>query len=548
MSALTLLILGIVLFFIAYVTYGSHLSKKWGIDPGRKTPAYSLRDDKDYVPTDAKVVLGHHFSSIAGAGPITGPIIALMFGWLPVYLWIVVGCIFFGGVHDYGSLVASLRNEGKTIGEVIRTNIGQKAKVIFSLYAFLTICLVVAAFLDIAAGTFAVDIADAELARTAASSGTASVLFVFVALLFGFLVYRKNVSLVPSTIIGVVLLVLVIAVSQISPFIALPKTSWQFILTFYIIVASLMPVWLLLQPRDYLSSFLLYAMVACAVVSLFFARPTVVAPAFVGFTVNGNFLFPILFITVACGAISGFHSLVSSGTTSKQLRNEKDAKIVGYGAMLIEGVVAIVALISVAAFVGGEGTPAVRFASGVATFMTALGIPLGVGKIFVTLTFASFVLTTLDSATRIGRYLLQELGEFVGADGRVKKTIFTNPYVATFGTVIVSYGFTMYGYARIWGIFGSANQLLAGLALLAVGAWVKNHRKVSTWETTIPLVFMFAVTLTALTMLAFNNFKTGNYLLAIISLVLMILAVLEIVVSFFSMKNHPIDMKDTEKL
>jgi len=543
MNALVLLLGGIALFFIAYITYGSYLAKKWGVDPSRKTPAHTLRDDKDYVPTDVKVVLGHHFSSIAGAGPITGPIIALMFGWLPVYLWIVFGCIFFGAVHDYGSILTSLRNEGKTIGEVIRVNIGQKAKILFSIYAFITICLVVAAFLDIAAGTFATDIADPELARIAASSGTASILFIFVALLFGFLVYRKNVSLIPSTIIGIVLLVVVIAVSQIWPFIDLSKSSWQLVLTFYIIVASLMPVWFLLQPRDYLSSFLLYAMLIGSVLGIFFAQPTIEAPAFVGFTVNGNLLFPILFVTVACGAISGFHSLVASGTTSKQIANEKDAKLIGFGSMLIEGVVAIIALISVAAIVGTEGTPAVRFANGVATFMTSFGIPMNVGRIFITLTFASFVLTTLDSATRIGRYLLQELGEYIGADGVVKKTIFTNPYVATFGTVAVSYAFTLYGYAKIWGIFGSANQLLAGLALLAIGAWVKNNLKVSSWETTIPAIFMFMATLTALFILSINNFKSENYVLAIASVVLMVLAIIEIAISYFSTRERNMAMK-----
>ena len=542
MNALILLVGGIVLFFIAYITYGSYLAKKWGIDPSRKTPAHTLRDNKDYVPTDAKVVLGHHFASIAGAGPITGPIIAAMFGWLPVYLWIILGCIFFGGVHDYGSLVTSLRNEGKTIGEVIRANIGNKAKLIFSLYAFLTICLVVAAFLDIAAGTFAVDVDNAEIARTAASSGTASVLFIAVALLFGVLVYRKNVNLVLSTIIGVALLIGIIIVSQVAPFIAFSKFHWQIILTVYIICASIMPVWLLLQPRDYLSSFLLYAMIIGGILGLFFARPNIVAPAFVGFNVNNNFLFPILFVTVACGAISGFHSLVSSGTSSKQLRNEKDAKLVGYGAMLIEGVIAIVALISVVAFTTTTGTPAVRFASGVATFMASFGVPLEIGKIFVTLTFASFVLTSLDSATRIGRYLLQELGEIELSNGRVKKIILTNPYVATAGTVIVSLSFSVYGYAKIWGIFGAANQLLAGLALLAIAAWVKNHRKVTSWETIIPLVFMFIVTLSALGILAFNNFKTGNYVLAIMAIVLTILALLELIVAFFSKKKVDTDI------
>lgn len=540
MNAFVLLIIGMALFFVAYLTYGAFLAKKWGVDPGRKTPAHTMRDNVDYVPTDAKVLLGHHFSSIAGAGPITGPIIAVMFGWLPVYLWIVVGCIFFGGVHDYGSLLASLRHEGKSIGEIIRANVGQKAKIIFTIYAFLTICLVVAAFLDITAGTFAVNVDDY---RASAAAGTASMLFIVLALLFGFMVYRRGVNVAVSTIVGVVLLVAVILLSNAYPFLTLEKLPWQVILTVYIILASLMPVWILLQPRDYLSSFLLYAMVIGGVLGLVVMRPAVQAPAFTGFNVNGNFLFPILFVTVACGAISGFHALVSSGTSAKQLNTEKDAKIVGYGAMLIEGVVAIVALMSVAVVVS-TGTPASRFALGVATFMNSFGVPMGIGTTFVTLAFASFALTSLDSATRIGRYLLQELGEYKTADGRVVKTFLTNPYLATGITVAVSLGFTVYGYAKIWPIFGSANQLLAGLALLAVAAWIKNRQKRTSWETIIPLVFMFSVTLCALVLMVYTNIMKAtpdSYILAAIAVVLIILAIIELFITGSWAKSLPKD-------
>lgn len=533
MNAFILLLLGIVLFFIAYITYGSMLSKLWGIDPSRKTPAHVVNDGRDYVPTDAKVLLGHHFSSIAGAGPITGPIIATMFGWLPVYLWIVFGCIFFGGVHDYGSLVASLRHEGKSIGEVIRHNVSQKGKIIFTLYAFITICLVVAAFLDITAGTFATNV---DNARESAAAGTASMLFIVLALLFGFLVYRRGVNVVASTIIGVVLLTAIIFISDNFPFLTLQKVHWQIILIVYIICASLMPVWILLQPRDYLSSFLLYAMVIGGVVGLVIMRPSLQTASFTGFTPSaGNYLFPILFITVACGAISGFHALVSSGTSAKQLNSEKDAKLVGYGAMLIEGIVAIVALMSVSAVANNaSGTPAARFATGVATFMTSFGVPLSIGKTFVTLAFASFALTSLDSATRIGRYLVQELGEYTSADGRVNKTILTNPYIATAITVLASLGFTLYGYTRIWPIFGSANQLLAGLSLLAIAAWIKNRQKRTAWETIIPLVFMFAATLSALCLVVYTNFAKKNfdgYVLGSIALIMIVLAIVELFIT-----------------
>ena len=533
MNAFLLLLIGVVAFFIAYIGYGSFLAKKWGIDPGKKTPAHTMTDGKDYVPTDAKVLLGHHFSSIAGAGPITGPIIAMMFGWLPVYLWIVLGCIFFGGVHDYGSLLASLRHEGKSIGEVIRHNVGQKGKIMFTLYAFITICLVVAAFLDITAGTFGVNDGDPNIS---AAAGTASMLFIVLALLFGFMVYRKGAGVLVSTVVGVVLLALVIWLSDKYPFLQLNKFPWQVILTIYIICASLMPVWILLQPRDYLSSFLLYAMVIGGLVGLVVSRPAMAAPMFTSINPSaGNYLFPILFITVACGAISGFHALVSSGTSAKQLNSEKDAKLVGYGAMLIEGVVAIIALMSVAAVANnGEGSPAQRFAVGVSTFMNSFGVPMGIGRTFVTLAFASFALTSLDSATRIGRYLVQELGEYTDASGRVHKTFLTNPYIATAITVAVSLGFTFYGYARIWPIFGSANQLLAGLSLLAVAAWIKNRQKRNSWETIIPLVFMFAVTLSALGLVVYTNWakKTfDGYVLAIIAAIMIVLAIVELFIT-----------------
>lgn len=533
MNAFILLLIGLVAFFIAYISYGSFLAKKWGIDPGKKTPAHTLTDGRDYVPTDAKVLLGHHFSSIAGAGPITGPIIAMMFGWLPVYLWIVLGCIFFGGVHDYGSLLASLRHEGKSIGEVIRSNVGQKGKIMFTLYAFITICLVVAAFLDITAGTFGINDGDPNIS---AAAGTASMLFIILALLFGFMVYRKGAGVLLSTIIGVVLLAAVVLLSDKYPFMQLNKFPWQIILTIYIIAASLMPVWILLQPRDYLSSFLLYAMVIGGIVGLVVSRPSMAAPVFTSINPSaGNYLFPILFITVACGAISGFHALVSSGTSAKQLNSEKDAKLVGYGAMLIEGVVAIVALLSVAAVAGnGEGSPAQRFAVGVATFMNSFGVPMGIGQTFVTLAYASFALTSLDSATRIGRYLLQELGEYTTADGRVHKTFLTNPYIATAITVGISLLFTAYGYQRIWPIFGSANQLLAGLSLLAVAAWIKNRQKRNSWETIIPLVFMFIVTLSALGLVVYTNIAKNTfdgYVLAVIAAIMIVLAVVELFIT-----------------
>jgi len=470
MNSLTLLLLGILLFLVAYATYGAYLAKHWGIDNERKTPAHTCRDDIDYCPANAKVLLGHHFSSIAGAGPITGPIAAAIFGWLPVYLWIVIGSIFVGGVHDWGSLFASIRHDGKSIGEIIRVNIGARGKMLFNIFAYLTLVLVVAAFTDICASTFAFDPAKPEL-LSGARAGTASILFIFLAMAFGFFVYRKGANLTLSSIIGVALLFFSIWIGYQFPILKLTKFEWDVVLIVYIFAASTMPVWFLLQPRDYLCSFLLYAMLAGAVIGILIVRPAMAIPASVGFTigegVKAQYLFPMLFVTVACGAISGFHSLVGSGTSSKQLSTEKDTKLVGYGAMLIEGILAIIALITVGYVVGAKGTPAQIFAGGVSDFMSNFGIPVSIGTVFVILAFSAFALTSLDTATRLGRYLFQEMT--ARADG--KKSILNNMYVATAITVGLSALLLSYGYQKIWPIFGSANQLLAGLSLLAVSAW-----------------------------------------------------------------------------
>lgn len=527
MNSLVLLLIGIALFLGAYTVYGAYLAKEWGIDPKRKTPAYTLRDDIDYCPANAKVLLGHHFSSIAGAGPITGPIAAAVFGWLPVYLWIVFGSIFVGGVHDWGALFASVRHDGKSIGEIIRVNIGENGKKLFNYFAYLTLILVVAAFTDICASTFAFDPAKPE-ALTGARAGTASILFIVLAMAFGFFVYRKGAKLSVATITGVALLFFCIWIGYQFPVFKLSKLAWDMILIVYIFAASTLPVWLLLQPRDYLCSFLLYAMLAGAVLGVLLVRPSMAIPAMVGFTVGegakAQFLFPMLFVTVACGAISGFHSLVGSGTTSKQLDNEKDTKLIGYGAMLIEGVVAMIALISASYIVGAKGTPAQIFAGGVSEFMSKFGIPVPVGSVFVILAFSAFALTSLDTATRIGRYMFQEMT--TRPDGT--KMAVNNMYVATAITVGLSALLLSYGYQKIWPIFGSANQLLAGLSLLAVSAWLAKSGKKNIM-TVIPMIFMFAVTLTALFFVARNNFLGGSKVIGILASILFILAIILIV-------------------
>ena len=533
MNSLLLLLIALAVFIIAYIGYGGWLSKQWGIDIKRDTPAKTKFDNIDYVPADAKILLGHHFSSIAGAGPITGPILASVFGWVPVYLWIVLGSVFVGGVHDFGALFASIRHDGKSIGEIIKVNIGKRGKLLFSFFAYATLILVVAAFTDICAGTFAFSAKANDL--TGARAGTSSILFIFLAIGFGFFVYRRNAKISIATIIGVALLFICIWLGYTFPVLKLSKTAWDIILIVYISLASILPVWFLLQPRDYLCSFLLYAMLAGGVLGVILSHPTLELASYSGFNINGQTLFPFLFVTVACGAISGFHSLVSSGTTAKQVKNEKDAKLIGYGAMLIEGLVAVLALITVAYISNAKGTPAQIFANGAANFMNKFGLSISVGKVFTILAFSAFALTSLDTATRIGRYIFQEL--FEDAKPSVKK-IFANIYTSTIITVGLSALLLSYGYSKIWPIFGSANQLLGALALLAVSSWLAKSGK-KTFYTVIPMVFMFVVTLTALAMLINTNLFSpkGNAMIGIFAVILLLLAIWVIIESVISMTN-----------
>lgn len=518
MNSLVLIIGAIVIFFIAYVSYGGWLAKQWGVDNKRKTPAYTKSDGVDYVPAKSPVLLGHHFSSIAGAGPITGPIAAAIFGWVPVVLWVIIGSIFFGGVHDFGSLFASIRHDGKSIGEVIEINMGKTGKKLFAIFAWLTLLLVVAAFANIVANTFV----------TVPEAATASLLFVVLAIGFGFSVYRKGVSLAIGSVFGVILLFICIALGNMFP-LHLSFNAWISILLIYVFIASITPVWILLQPRDYLNSFLLYAMMIGAVLGLIITRPNLELAPVTSFNVNGQWLFPMLFVTVACGAISGFHSLVGSGTSSKQLDKESDSKLIGYGSMLIEGVLAIVAIIT-ASYIGADklsdllanGGPVNVFSDGIGNFMTSFGINFTVGKSFVALAVSAFALTTLDTATRLGRFIFQE---FFQEQGAAKKHPLTNMYLATLITVSLSGLLAITDYTKIWPIFGSANQLLAALALMAVAVWLKKIGK-NYKMFIIPMIFMFSVTLLALVFLIKSNLASGNMVLVIFPVLLFILALI----------------------
>ena len=558
MNGLVLLIISIAVLAAGYILYGRWLCKQWGVgELDQPTPAHTLEDGIDYVPAKAPILMGHHFSSIAGAGPITGPINAAGFGWLACTLWILVGGIFFGGVHDFGALFASVRHDGKSIGEIISTNMSKRAKMLFLIFSYLTLILVVAAFASIVAGTFGATFTETGAVDLAASESNArvamvSLLFILIAIVFGFLVYRRNAPMSVASVVGVIAIVAIIAIGMNFHPIYLSASSWMWICGIYIAIASVTPVWILLQPRDYLSSFLLYAMLALAVVAVVLARPDMSSlPAVVTSveTATGtkNPIFPVLFTTIACGAISGFHSLVSSGTTSKQLDKESDAKPIAYGGMLLECVLAILTLCAVAyAYSWNAANPDNALAGATAIFGGGLAhmiddsIP-GTYSILYTLlvlTYSAFCLTSLDTATRLARFMFQEFwldsskGETPENVTGYKKVL-SNMYVSTAITVVLGVLLGLNGYEKIWALFGSANQLLAGLGLLAVATWLGNIGK-NNKMFLIPMGFMLIVTIASLiinTIAQVNQISAGGadwgpYVQAILGILLVVLAVI----------------------
>ncbi len=508
----------------AYKLYGGFITKRLEVKNDKETPSHTMYDGVDYVPAKAPVLLGHHFASIAGAGPIVGPVIAAGFGWLPVYLWIIFGAIFIGGVHDYSSIVASIRHQSKSIGYVIQSYLGVNGKKLFLIFSWATLILVIAVFTIIVSDTF----------NHIPSAGTSSILFMLLAIVFGLSLYKFKIPLWIATLVGVVLLFLSIPAGNAYP-IQLDNLTWQLILFIYIFTASVTPVWILLQPRDYLNSFFLYALMILGFLGIFFAAPSINLPAFNTFTLDKvGYLFPALFVTVACGSISGFHSLVASGTTAKQLNKETDGKIIGYGGMLIEGLLAILSLVAVASMVNKEFIdllvnkgPVPAFSLGVGRFINAiplLNISIPLAQTFTALAVSAFALTSLDTATRLARFMFQEY--FETKDQPEKKSIFQNRFVATAITVVFGAALTFSGQTMsIWPVFGSANQLLAALALLALTVWIANLKKGYLFVL-IPMIFMFAVTLTALGTLIYQNFIIDNYTLAVISILLFALSLL----------------------
>lgn len=547
MNGILMMVIAIVVLGGAYLLYGRYLQKKWGIDPNAKTPAYEMEDGVDYVPADTNVVFGHQFASIAGAGPINGPIQAAIFGWLPVLLWILIGGVFFGAVQDFASMYASVKNKGRTIGYIIEEYIGKLGKKLFLLFCWLFCILVVAAFADVVAGTFngfTVPTVAGEAVKKVAANGavaTTSILFIFEAVALGMILKYGKLHKWINTAIAIVMLVTAVVVGLNFP-IYLTRETWHILIFAYIFVASVVPVWALLQPRDYLNSYLLIFMIVGAVIGVFVSNPSCNLQAFTSFNVDGQYMFPILFVTIACGAVSGFHSLVSSGTASKQIKNEKNMLPVSFGAMLMESMLAVIALIAVASFAKGEAaaqgltTQPQIFAGAIANFLSVIGLPHSLVFTLINLAVSAFALTSLDSVARVGRLSFQEffLDEGVTEENMTPfQKVVTNKYFATIITLVLSFLLAKVGYAEIWPLFGSANQLLSVLALVACAVFLKKTKRQG-WMLWVPMFFMMAVTFTALGMTIYKlggaflstGLTLGNTLQLIFAILLLILGVI----------------------
>ena len=547
MNGILMMVIAIVVLGGAYLLYGRYLQNKWGIDPNAKTPAYELQDGVDYVPADTNVVFGHQFASIAGAGPINGPIQAAVFGWLPVLLCLLVGGVFFGAVQDFASMYASVKNKGRTIGYIIEEYIGKLGKKLFLLFCWLFCILVVAAFADVVAGTFngftVPEVAGQAVEKISANGAVAmtSILFIFEAVALGMILKYAKLNKWVNTVIAIVMLVAAVVIGLNFP-IYLTRETWHLFIFAYIFIASVVPVWALLQPRDYLNSYLLIFMIVGAVVGIFVSNPSCNLQAFTSFNVDGQYMFPILFVTIACGAVSGFHSLVSSGTASKQIKNEKNMLPVSFGAMLMESMLGVIALIAVASFAKGEAaaqgltTQPQIFAGAIANFLSAVGLPHNLVFTLINLAVSAFALTSLDSVARIGRLSFQEffLDEGVTDDNMTPfQKVVTNKYFATVITLVLAFLLAKVGYAEIWPLFGSANQLLSVLALVACAVFLKKTKRQG-WMLWVPMFFMMAVTFTALGMtiyklsgaFATTGLSLGNTLQLIFAVLLLILGVI----------------------
>ncbi len=570
MNGLVIVLIGIVCLGAGYLLYGRWLANKWGLDPKAKTPAFTHEDGEDYVPSSKFTVFSHQFSSIAGAGPVTGPILASVFGWVPVLIWLIVGGLFFGAVQDFGALYASVKNEGKSMGMIIEKYIGKTGRKLFMLFCWLFTLLVIAAFTDMVAGTFVAKGVEGMTEKTAnadASAASISMLFIVVAIIFG-LVQKsiakagKKMNEWVKAIVAIVLLVAMFAVGMALPIYA-TKSAWIYIIMAYLFLASVMPMWLLMQPRDYMTTFMLLGMIIGAVLGVVVAHPSMNLNAFNGFAVGSGaskqMLFPTLFVTIACGAVSGFHSLVSSGTSSKTISNEKDMPMVGYGAMVVESLLGIVALVVVGAVaVNGTkpaGTPFAIFSTGVAGFLEKLGVPVHVATVFMTMCVSALALTSLDSVARIGRMSFQELFYGDSTDPATMtpvQRVLTNKYFATVITLFFGYLLTLGGYNNVWPLFGSANQLLAAMVLIAIAVFLKTTGRTG-WTLYAPMFIMLAVTFTALVQKVIalvSNVVNGKATFLVDGLQLIVAAalmVLGVCVAYSCLKKLFTTKKNTEQ-
>lgn len=532
MNGLLLLGIAIVILIAAYLLYGRYLVKSWGIDPRAKTPAVRKEDGTDFVPSNKWSVFAHQFSSIAGAGPVTGPVMALVFGWLPAFLWIIVGGIFFGAVQDFGSLYASVKDDGKSMGQIIEDYIGKTGKKLFFLFAWLFTLIVIAAFADMVAGSFNGFNAEGAKVAPNASAGSISILYVFVAIAFGYFLKKVKWEGWKKAVIGIILIVLMLAIGIAFP-LYLSKQMWIYLIFIYIFFASVTPMWILKQPRDYLTTFLFIAMIAAAVLGVVLSNPTITTPAYTGFVSStGSYLFPTLFVTIACGAVSGFHSLVSSETSSKQIENESDMLQVGYGSMLLESLLAVLVIVIVGSLTNlsetgvlnetlsnmalAQGaTPFTQFSVGVTGLLSSFGFPQEWGLCIMTMFVSALALTSLDAVARISRMSFQEFFEVTdGSEPTGVIKFLTNKYVATIISLLGGYLLSVGGYNNIWPLFGSANQLLAAMVLITLAVFLKVTGRKG-FMLYVPMVLMLIVTMTSLIMSIYNIciklFVTGGF-------------------------------------
>ena len=544
------MLIAIVVLAVGYFGYAKWLEKTWGIDLKRPTPAVSKNDGKDFSPASRWTVFAHQFTSITGAGPVTGPIIAAMFGWLPALLWMLVGGVFFGAVQDFTALYASVKNGGRSIGMIIEDYVGRTGRRLFLLFCWLFTMLVIAAFCDMVANTFnGFSKTGAELMPNAAAASI-SLLYMFVAVLFGLYLKYCKPSAGVQFAVGVVLMVAMLAVGIAFPVYA-DALTWRYVVFAYLFAASVMPMWLLKTPRDYLSMFLLIGMIVCGVAGVCIQNPTINMPAYVGFTVKNMDLFPILFVTVACGAVSGFHSLVSSGTSSKMVASEGDMRLVGYGSMCVEVVLGVVSLIVVCAAANNgvlpAGTPFQTFSHSVASFLTTIfGVPQQIAACILTMCVSALALTSVDAVARIGRMSLQEL--FMPSEGEEKNAVqkvFTNTVFSTVLTLLGGYALCIAGYMSVWPLFGSANQLLSALVLTGLAVFLKSTGRKG-WMLYGPMAIMFVVTMTALIeqiIKIFGAISAGNFVLMVHGLQLVV-AVALIVLALLVVYHCVLKLKD----